>query len=141
MERAATTSDYKMYGPWLLVLVSLLSYGDCLPLDYMPQGGDYIQKKDVFMSRGWGAGGMPFSVLYMHPQQKQQQQQQQQQQLPPQLRAEQLTAAEDIAVPNPSPYKQIKLRTAVSSAALPSRRQYSIIPQLFVSYGWGPLGK
>lgn len=24
-------------------------------------------KKDVFMSRGWGAGGMPFSVLYMGP--------------------------------------------------------------------------
>lgn len=24
-------------------------------------------KKDVFVSRGWGAGGMPFSVLYMNP--------------------------------------------------------------------------
>lgn len=24
-------------------------------------------KKDVFMSRSWGAGGMPFSVLYMNP--------------------------------------------------------------------------
>ncbi|XP_011494638.1 PREDICTED: uncharacterized protein LOC105359691 [Ceratosolen solmsi marchali] len=26
-----------------------------------------LAKKDVFMSRGWGAGGMPFSVLYMSP--------------------------------------------------------------------------
>nr|CAD7401654.1 unnamed protein product [Timema cristinae] len=25
------------------------------------------QKKDVFMSRGWGAGGMPFNVLYLNP--------------------------------------------------------------------------
>lgn len=24
-----------------------------------------IAKKDMFMSRNWGAGGMPFSVLYM----------------------------------------------------------------------------
>lgn len=24
-------------------------------------------KKDVFLSRSWGAGGMPFSVLYMNP--------------------------------------------------------------------------
>lgn len=26
-----------------------------------------ITKKDVFVSRSWGAGGMPFSVLYMNP--------------------------------------------------------------------------
>lgn len=26
-----------------------------------------LAKKDVFMSRGWGAGGMPFSVLYLNP--------------------------------------------------------------------------
>ena len=25
-----------------------------------------ITKKDVFVSRNWGAGGMPFSVLYMN---------------------------------------------------------------------------
>ncbi|XP_058804015.1 uncharacterized protein LOC131671541 [Phymastichus coffea] len=106
-------------------------------------------KKDMFMSRGWGAGGMPFSVLYMSPRANhhaastaqakahknhdptrkhkesspplpltsQQQQQQQHQQ---------------------SNYR-VSLRNGIHGSQ--PRRQYSIIPQLFISYGWGPSGK
>lgn len=37
------------------------------PLPINKQIPTRITKKDVFMSRGWGAGGMPFSVLYMNP--------------------------------------------------------------------------
>lgn len=29
--------------------------------------GNRLSKKDALMSRSWGAGGMPFSVLYMNP--------------------------------------------------------------------------
>lgn len=31
------------------------------------QIGNRLSKKDAVMSRSWGAGGMPFSVLYMNP--------------------------------------------------------------------------
>lgn len=88
-------------------------------------------KKDVFMSRGWGAGGMPFSVLYMHPQQQHSPQVTQRPIASPQALA--LTGQEEDA-----DYRQMALRNSHSPA---SRRHYSIIPQLFVSYGWGPIGK
>lgn len=90
-------------------------------------------KKDVFVSRGWGAGGMPFNVLYMNPSYSSKtpatetvrkpadvvamkQQQQQAKQHVPQLR-------------NSLRQKNIH------------RISHSVIPQLFVSYGWGPHGK
>ena len=31
------------------------------------QIGNRLSKKDAVVSRSWGAGGMPFSVLYMNP--------------------------------------------------------------------------
>ncbi|KAK2583286.1 hypothetical protein KPH14_009291 [Odynerus spinipes] len=94
-------------------------------------------KKDSFLSRGWGAGGMPFSVLYMTP------------------HGSRLNHATNTATgtghqqevgktnENPvPPLTQPNYRVAVrNSAAMQSRRQYPIIPQFFISYGWGALGK
>ncbi|XP_033330376.1 uncharacterized protein LOC117222668 [Megalopta genalis] len=90
-----------------------------------------LPKKDVIMSRSWGAGGMPFSVLYMSPHS---------------LRTNYASSAQqevpktnDASTPSAThPDYRITLRNGGSSQP---RRQYSIIPQLFISYGWGPFGK
>lgn len=120
-----------------------------------------MKKKDV-LTRSWGAGGMPFSVLYMNPKP------------PKSLRspiiAEPLrsppphstnsaafippmaehTFANNILDPEETDIQRgggIQAQALTGSGGggavgpLPTRRQYSIIPQLFVSYGWGPLGK
>ena len=113
-------------------------------------------KKNIFTSRGWGAGGMPFSVLYLH------QQQYHKPSRSPIAGAQQLVAPPAPLRGFPSQYRQVAVRNALSSAltaannmagggssgggggasaSLPTRRQYSIIPQLYVSYGWGPHGK
>uniref|UniRef100_A0A182LYS1 Secreted protein n=1 Tax=Anopheles culicifacies TaxID=139723 RepID=A0A182LYS1_9DIPT len=152
-------------------------------------------KKDLFMSRGWGAGGMPFSMFYLNHytkahkayaqnQQQQQQQQLQQQQLVQQQEQEQslnqqqlLRIQEDRSsagsqehttnkdtgyplapetlpfgneyAPDPNAVNAQQLRTDTdyvdsaspvrTSKVNTSRRQYTV-PQLFVSYGWGPMG-
>ena len=43
------------------------SWGDNIPALDRKHIGNRLSKKDVLMSRSWGAGGMPFSVLYMSP--------------------------------------------------------------------------
>ncbi|XP_003690604.2 uncharacterized protein LOC100871522 [Apis florea] len=89
--------------------------------------GNRLSKKDVVMSRSWSAGGMPFSVLYMkhgprgnHASTTQQQEQ------------------GKIEITTPATMHS-NSRIAVRNGN--TRRQYSIIPQLFISYGWGPFGK
>ncbi|XP_046837133.1 uncharacterized protein LOC124432320 [Vespa crabro] len=94
-------------------------------------------KKDSFLSHGWGAGGMPFSVLYMTPH-------------GPRLNHAASTATgtshqqevgkanENPTAPLTQPNYRVAVRTGPS---MQSRRQYPIIPQLFTSYGWGTLGK
>jgi hypothetical protein len=97
------------------------------------------QKKNIFTSRGWGAGGMPFNILYMY-----------QQQMKPTSRSDLARAQQLVAAlhgfPPASQHRQMTARNAMSSgrgprAQTPTRRQYSSIPQLYVSYGWGPQGK
>lgn len=89
-------------------------------------------KKDVFVSRGWGAGGMPFSVLYMNPSYSSK--------APVTVESSYKSMA-----PSP-PRKQQKSIPQVRNS-MHSRPKninkiaHSVIPQLFVSYGWGPLGK
>lgn len=86
-------------------------------------------KKDVFISRGWGAGGMPFSVLYMSPYSSK---------APAQIE-EPYKALPVMSRPKEQRPKSLpQVRNSMGSGR---RKQYSIIPQLFVSYGWGPLGK
>ncbi|KOC65819.1 hypothetical protein WH47_10281 [Habropoda laboriosa] len=95
------------------------------------QIGNRLSKKDVLMSRSWGAGGMPFSVLYMNPHSPRGNHASTAQQ-------QELRKTES---PTPSithPNSRIALRNGSSTQ---SRRQYPIIPQLFISYGWGPFGK
>jgi len=96
-------------------------------------------KKNIFLSRGWGAGGMPFNVLYMKPASRS-----------PVVRAEQMvTPAPLTGLPTTSQHQQVSMQNALSHApktgnrrgGRKTRRQYSVIPQLFVSYGWGPFGK
>lgn len=119
-----------------------------------------LQKKKDILTRSWGAGGMPFSVLYMNPK-------------PPKslrspiiaepLRSPPPHSINSAAIIQPIPEHsfvhqlqdedEIDIRrgggiqaqaltgTGGAVGPLPTRRQYSIIPQLFVSYGWGPLGK
>jgi hypothetical protein len=99
------------------------------------------EKKNIFTSRGWGAGGMPFNILYMH----------QQQHMKPASRSE-VAGAQQLVAPlhgfptTSQQYRQVAVRNALSSAGgpgapTPTRRQYSTIPQLYISYGWGPQGK
>lgn len=87
-------------------------------------------KKDVFVSRGWGAGGMPFSVLYMNP-----------------SHSSKAPAIETVRKPtdiNASKQHQHKsvpqVRNSMRQKSI-HRISHSVIPQLFVSYGWGPHGK
>ena len=118
-----------------------------------------LKKKDV-LTRSWGAGGMPFSVLYMNPK-------------PPKSLRSPIVAEPLRSPPSHSissaafvqPFSEHTFANQVHDeeetdvqrgggiqaealtgtggvvGPLPTRRQYSIIPQLFVSYGWGPLGK
>lgn len=72
-------------------------------------------KKDVFLSRGWGAGGMPFSVLYMNPTYSSKQS-------------------------NGHDSTQITIHNMTRGKSKNGNNR-STIPHLFVSYGWGPLGK
>ncbi|XP_015122215.1 uncharacterized protein LOC107044716 isoform X2 [Diachasma alloeum] len=93
-------------------------------------------KKDVFMSRSWGAGGMPFSVLYMNTHETR---------LSHPLTSDTSKTSNEsfkksVDVPLASS-KQPNTRVAVRNGTLQPRRQYSVIPQLFISYGWGPFGK
>lgn len=86
-------------------------------------------KKDVFVSRGWGAGGMPFSVLYMSPSHS--------------SKAPATDTIDKSAAVN-TPKQQHKsipqVRNSMRQKNL-HRISHSVIPQLFVSYGWGPHGK
>jgi hypothetical protein len=96
-------------------------------------------KKNIFVSRGWGAGGMPFNVLYMKPASRS-----------AGVGAEQIgTPAPLIGFQPTSQQQKVAVENALSIAPKTGnrrggrkiRRQYSLIPQLFVSYGWGRLGK
>jgi hypothetical protein len=97
------------------------------------------EKKNIILSRGWGARGMPFNVLYMKPASRS-----------AVVRAEQMvTPAPLTGFPTNSQHQQVNVQNALSHAPKAGnrrggrkiRRQYSVIPQLFVSYGWGPHGK
>ncbi|XP_078039672.1 uncharacterized protein LOC144471475 [Augochlora pura] len=95
------------------------------------QAKNKLPKKDIIMSRSWGASGMPFSVLYMSPHSLRTNHASTTQQEAPKTN--------DASTPSAThPDYRIALRNGGSPQP---RRQYSIIPQLFISYGWGPFGK
>ncbi|XP_034934906.1 uncharacterized protein [Chelonus insularis] len=94
-----------------------------------------LVKKDSFVSRNWGAGGLPFSVLYMNPHGSRSNQ--------PTDPTKQADTKRPMAGVEPSvPPKNTNTRlTTRNGINVQQRRQYSIIPQLFISYGWSSLGK
>lgn len=93
--------------------------------------GNRVTKKDMFVSRSWSAGGMPFSVLYMNPHGPRGNHAGTTQQ-------EGRKPTESLAPPSVHPNYRIALRNGTPGQP---RRQYSTIPQLFISYGWGSFGK
>ncbi|KAM0737325.1 hypothetical protein ACS0PU_000511 [Formica fusca] len=103
------------------------------PLPINKQIPTKIMKKDVFMSRGWGAGGMPFSVLYMNPRSNHAVTTSTSQRQESGMTTESSTPFVE------HPNSRIAPRNGQSTVQ--PRRQYWTIPQLFISYGWGPFGK
>ncbi|XP_055593892.1 uncharacterized protein LOC129745081 isoform X3 [Uranotaenia lowii] len=148
-----------------------------------------VMKKDLFMSRGWGASGMPFTMFYLNHYTKAQKAYAQTQKQQQKVRKQQQQSTDRRFLDEPSlgsgvggyvdqprtlPYgtryadeplanaRQSEYGASASASAsgfnredeyadassggvyLPSkpsspRRQYNV-PQLFVSYGWGPMG-
>lgn len=100
------------------------------PIETKRISGLKTYKKDVFMSRGWGAGGMPFSVLYMNPSHSSK--------APATEIARKPSSA--AATPKPQHITVPQVRNSMRQKGI-HRISHSVIPQLFVSYGWGPHGK
>lgn len=121
-------------------------------------------KREMFTSQGWGAGGMPFNVLYMKSRKPTKPRLQTLQPIAEPLRAQppaELMPQPQKQYQNPNGSMNLgedapqtsasggmlvgrnrpKSQSSSSSLFVPSRRHYSIIPQLFVSYGWGSVGK
>ncbi|XP_011315493.1 uncharacterized protein [Fopius arisanus] len=92
-------------------------------------------KKDAFNARSWGAGGMPFSVLYMNPHGTRMSHP------TPDTPKKPSELPKKLADVHATTSKQQNNRVTVRNGTSSTRRQYSIIPQLFISYGWGPFGK
>ncbi|XP_011881449.1 PREDICTED: uncharacterized protein LOC105569530 [Vollenhovia emeryi] len=94
-----------------------------------------MTKKDVFVSRSWGAGGMPFSVLYMNPHG------------PRSNHAVATTSTsqrQDSSATTESSMsfaEHSRIGSRNGQSTVQPRKQYWTIPQLFISYGWGPFGK
>jgi hypothetical protein len=95
------------------------------------------RKRDIFLSRGWGASGMPFPLSnlnqHIHQQEMIRQQQLKQQQMRQKVaqtavvkagRRERPKATDDVDKQN----RGLQMKS------------YGTIPQLFVSHGWGPMG-
>lgn len=90
-------------------------------------------KKNVFISRGWGAGGMPFNVLYLNPSHSSKAP------ITDSNKPSQVAAA--VAEVKPEQHKTVpQVRNSMRQKSI-HRISHSVIPQLFVSYGWGPHGK
>lgn len=88
-------------------------------------------KKDLFVSRGWGAGGMPFSVLYMNPLYSSK----------APATVETSYKASPLTASREGPKSLPQVRTSIMKNKFRNSLPRSVIPQLFVSYGWGPLGQ
>ena len=115
------------------------------------------QKKDIFMSRGWGAAGMPYSLLYLNQYGKTKHPHSSQlinnigQYTPDTIYENEahhgINAQKFVGYPLDEPNEEL-IHYEESRHLNPSshniktgipRRQYTV-PQLFVSYGWGPMG-
>jgi hypothetical protein len=120
---------------------------------------DIVVKKDVFSSRGWAAGGLPSHFNFFTNrkilQQQHELQKPENQHDSPKARqprfsplhgmplvADSRIFEEDSEEKTQSPEPpQAQISHPKIENAQYHHRNYSSLPQLFVSYGWGPLGK
>lgn len=115
-----------------------LSIGSALPLNDFDMNDlepfNYpertISKKDIFTSRGWGAAGMPYSLYYVGK--------------PPNGRSsggnEQLVDSNDTNEQSNGSYEALRSDEPPNQKGKNGKDSKYVIPQLFVSYGWGPMG-
>ncbi|XP_018349669.1 PREDICTED: uncharacterized protein LOC108752930 [Trachymyrmex septentrionalis] len=92
-----------------------------------------ITKKDVFVSRNWGAGGMPFSVLYMNSRSNHA--------VATSTTQRQESGATTESLPPFVEHPNSRVGSRNGQSTTQPRKQYWTIPQLFISYGWGSFGK
>ncbi|XP_063701360.1 uncharacterized protein LOC134831539 isoform X2 [Culicoides brevitarsis] len=134
----------------LLQVISYPLLGDSdinLETDYdlIPRN---VAKKDIFMSRGWGASGMPYSAYWLDkPTSVVSRHKNRQQPTKPNAMyaskeqdSELKSEANNFEALRSPAYgddasRNNKLRKLVS----PPKNKYTV-PQLFISYGWGPMG-
>lgn len=98
---------------------------------YDPNSIRSESKKDVWVSRSWSAGGMPYNILYMSPHSSK---------APMEERYKPVQAPRPKEHNRPKALPLVSVRNSMGNVRSNMRKAYSI-PQLFVSYGWGPLGK
>lgn len=114
-----------------------------------------VIKKDIFMSRGWGAAGMPYSMYYLDKplpyQQRHKNRQNTTKTDSKALYAKQEDDSENAndlmevnnyeALRSPSAEETSKIvrNDKLRKMTSPPKNKYTI-PQLFISYGWGPMG-
>lgn len=134
---AKPTSEFALRS-WKESMLEEAGRGIRPPLPINKQIPIRITKKDVFVSRGWGAGGMPFSVLYMNPHGPRANHVATASSSTAFRRQESGTTTES---PTPSVGHLSRANPRYGQPTAQPRKQYWTIPQLFISYGWGPFGK
>lgn len=112
-------------------------------------------KKDIFMSRGWGAAGMPYSMYYLDKPLPYQQRHKNRQNVS-KNDSKALYAKQEDEIENANDLVEVNNYEALRSPSVeetsknvqsdklrkiasPTKNKYTI-PQLFISYGWGPMG-
>lgn len=116
--------------------MSFISIGTTLPLDDFNLNNlerEYysnraVTKKDIFTSRGWGAAGMPYSLYYINkPMQSRTNQQQ-------------IVEVNDQHREEDGNFEALRSNEDPAQKSKNDKNNKYVIPQLFVSYGWGPMG-
>ncbi|XP_059619018.1 uncharacterized protein LOC132263327 [Phlebotomus argentipes] len=116
------------------VITGIVAWSDA---EYVPNMDVTIAKKDLFMSRGWGASGMPYPMFYLNRYTQTQQIQHKGMNTPRISNPKQLTLISGyLGKPDHTPFANEETTHRKTNQ---SRKNHTI-PHLFVSYGWGPLG-
>lgn len=100
------------------------------------------------MSRGWGAAGMPFTMYYLNhyakaqnylQQQRKQEEKQRQNLINHNNNYRKQLQGSNI---NRGSYQDIQMNSNrnYNDGDMISTKQQNVVPQLFVSHGWGPMG-
>lgn len=98
------------------------------------------EKEKQFFSKGWGAGGMPFNVLYT-PNKQQQKILKSNKKILESLMRNEVTTNKSLKLPEVLNFvlderKSVEKISGKTYKKPLSRKYFSYIPQMFVSYGW-----